>query len=94
MKVPGDSFNRCITVLGAGAGLGLTMPAVTAGASIAVGAEGQGGAAGLVGACPAIGFVSGPLIGGALYQVTPALAPLFSAAVIFLTLVVLVLADR
>ncbi|MEQ8264684.1 MFS transporter [Pseudohaliea sp.] len=77
-----------------GAGLGLTMPAVTAGASIAVGAEEQGGAAGLVGACPAIGFVSGPLIGGALYQVAPALAPLFSATVIFLTLVVLVLADR
>ena len=77
-----------------GAGLGLTMPAVTAGASIAVGAEEQGGAAGLGGACPAIGFVSGPIIGGALYQVAPALAPLFSAAVIFLTLVVLVLADR
>ncbi len=77
-----------------GAGLGLTMPAVTAGASIAVGPEEQGGAAGLVGACPAIGFVSGPLIGGVLYQISPALAPLFSAAVFFLSLVILVLADR
>jgi MFS family permease len=77
-----------------GAGLGLTMPAVTAGASLAVDSDEQGGAAGLVAACPAIGFVTGPLIGGALYQLSPALAPLFSAAVFFLSLLVLVLGDR
>jgi MFS family permease len=77
-----------------GIGLGLCMPAISAGASLAVQPEEQGAAAGLVSACPAIGFVSGPLIAGALYQVHGSLAPLFSAAVFFLVLVMLVLNDR
>ena len=51
-----------------GAGLGLLMPAVAAGASLAVGPEEQGGVSGLVGACPAAGFVLGPISGGLLYQ--------------------------
>jgi DHA1 family multidrug resistance protein-like MFS transporter len=51
-----------------GAGLGLLMPAVSAGASIAVGPEEQGGVAGLISACPAAGFVLGPVTGGLLYQ--------------------------
>ena len=51
-----------------GAGLGLLMPAVAAGASLAVGPEEQGGVSGLVGACPAAGFVLGPISGGVLYQ--------------------------
>ncbi len=77
-----------------GIGLGLCMPAISAGASLAVQPEEQGAAAGLVSACPAIGFVSGPLIAGALYQVHGSLAPLFSAAVFFLVLVMLVLNDH
>jgi MFS family permease len=51
-----------------GAGLGLLMPAVAAGASLAVGPEEQGGVAGLVSACPAAGFILGPISGGFLYQ--------------------------
>ena len=51
-----------------GAGLGLLMPAVAAGASLAVGPEEQGGVAGLVSACPAAGFIFGPISGGFLYQ--------------------------
>ena len=51
-----------------GAGLGLLMPAVAAGASLAVGAEEQGSVSGLVSACPAAGFVLGPISGGFLYQ--------------------------
>ena len=51
-----------------GAGLGLLMPAVAAGASLAVGSEEQGGVAGLVSACPAAGFILGPISGGFLYQ--------------------------
>jgi len=51
-----------------GEGLGLLMPAVAAGASLAVGPEEQGGVSGLVGACPAAGFVLGPISGGVLYQ--------------------------
>lgn len=77
-----------------GAGLGLTMPAIIAGASLAVSAEEQGGAAGLIAACPAIGFVAGPLVGGLLYQVQAPLAPLFAALVFFLALAVLALTQR
>ena len=77
-----------------GIGLGLCMPAISAGASLAVNPEEQGAAAGLISACPAIGFVAGPIIAGALYQVHGPLAPLFSAAVFFLVLVVLVVKGR
>ncbi|HAN69195.1 MAG TPA: MFS transporter, partial [Halieaceae bacterium] len=57
-------------------------------------ADEQGSVAGLVAACPAIGFVAGPLCAGALYQVHPSLAPLFSASVFFLVLVLLMLRER
>lgn len=77
-----------------GAGLGLCMPAISAGASLAVEPEEQGAAAGLVSSCPAIGFVAGPICAGALYQINGSLAPLFSASVFFLVLVVLVIKDR
>ena len=77
-----------------GTGLGLTMPSISAGASLAVSADEQGSVAGLVAACPAIGFVAGPLCAGALYQIHPSLAPLFSASVFFLVLVLLMLRER
>ncbi|WP_439100495.1 MFS transporter [Congregibacter sp.] len=64
-----------------GTGLGLCMPAITAGASIAVTSEEQGGAAGVISACPAVGFVSGPVIGGLLYPLAPFGPALFSAVV-------------
>jgi len=77
-----------------GAGLGLCMPAIAAGVSLAVSPQEQGAAAGLVSSCPAIGFVVGPICAGALYQLHAPLAPLFSGAVFFLVLVVLVFNDR
>ncbi|PLW84434.1 MFS transporter [Kineobactrum sediminis] len=77
-----------------GTGLGLTMPSISAGASLAVSAEEQGAVAGLVAACPAIGFVVGPISAGALYQVHPALAPLFSASVFLAVLILLLLRAR
>lgn len=77
-----------------GTGMGLAVPAVSAGASLAVGVEEQGAAAGLITACPAIGFSTGPVCAGFLYQINDALAPLFSAAVFFLVLVFLVVKDR
>jgi MFS family permease len=77
-----------------GAGLGLCMPAIAAGASLAVEPEEQGGAAGLISACPALGFIAGPICAGALYQINGSLAPLFSAAVFFVLLVILVVKDR
>lgn len=69
-----------------GTGMGLCMPAISAGASLAVSPEEQGAAAGLVSACPALGFIAGPVCAGALYQVNGMLAPLFSAAVFLLVL--------
>ena len=77
-----------------GTGLGLCMPAISAGASLAVTPDEQGAAAGLVSSCPAIGFVAGPICAGALYQVHPPLAPLFCAGVFFLVLVLLIASDR
>ena len=77
-----------------GIGVGLCMPAISAGASLAVTPEEQGAAAGLVSSCPAIGFVTGPIIAGALYQAHAPLAPLFSAAVFFLVLAVLVIGEQ
>jgi MFS family permease len=77
-----------------GIGLGLTMPAITAGASLAVSAQEQGGAAGVITACPAVGFVSGPVIGGLLYSLAPWSPPLFSAVVFIGTILTLYLTSR
>jgi len=76
-----------------GTGMALCMPSVSAGASLAVTPEEQGAAAGLVSSCPAIGFALGPISAGALYQIHSPLAPLFSAAVFFLVLLIVVLND-
>jgi MFS family permease len=72
-----------------GTGLGMCVPAVSAGASLAVNPEEQGAIAGLVSSCPAIGFSVGPICAGALYQVHGPLAPLFSASVFIIVLLVL-----
>ena len=77
-----------------GTGMGLCMPAISAGASLAVSAEEQGAAAGLISSCPAIGFVAGPICAGALYQINGPLAPLFSATIFFLVLIGLVISKR
>lgn len=76
-----------------GTGLGLSMPAITAGASLAVSAAEQGGAAGVIASCPAVGFVSGPIIGGLLYPLSPHAPSLASAAIFALTVLVLALTD-
>jgi len=77
-----------------GTGMALCMPSVSAGASLAVSPEEQGGAAGLVSSCPAIGFVIGPICAGGLYQIHSPLAPLFSAGVFLAVLAVVVRYDR
>lgn len=77
-----------------GTGMGFAMPSVAAGASLAVNPDEQGAVAGLVSSCPAIGFVAGPICAGALYQIDGPLAPLFSAGVFLVVLVVLTVQDR
>ena len=62
-----------------GLGLGLVAPGFTAGASLAVGPTEQGAIGGIVSACPAAGFILGPLIGTTLYQWNDSLPYLCSA---------------
>lgn len=72
-----------------GTGLGVSMPSISAAASIAVNPEEQGAVAGLVASSPAIGFVAGPVIAGILYQLQAVYASYFSGAVFILLLVIL-----
>lgn len=74
-----------------GSGMAMCMPAISAGASLAVESAEQGAAAGLVSSCPAIGFAVGPVIAGFLYRFDGSLAPLFSAAIFFFILIILTL---
>jgi len=68
-----------------GLGLGLVSPGFTAGASLSVGPDEQGAVGGLISACPAAGFVLGPLIGTSLYQVNP-VYPALCAALLMIPL--------
>jgi MFS family permease len=56
-----------------GMGMGLAGPGFMAGASLAVSSEEQGAVAGIAGACPALGFTIGPLLGTYLYSIDGAL---------------------
>ena len=76
-----------------GIGMGLCMPAISAGASLAVEAEEQGAVAGMVSACPAFGFMIGPITAGFLYQIHAPLAAIFSGTVFFVVLVSLQIAQ-
>ncbi|WP_245932418.1 MFS transporter [Isoalcanivorax indicus] len=60
-----------VSVMLLGLGLGLGMPGVSSAASLRVGVEEQGAVAGLMSACPALGFIFGPVIGTGLYQLQP-----------------------
>ncbi|MBM13112.1 MAG: MFS transporter [Halieaceae bacterium] len=78
-----DSWNAVLISMALiGAGLGLLMPAVAAGASLAVSPEEQGGVSGLVSACPAAGFILGPISGGFLYQYHEAAAGWSAVAIL------------
>lgn len=68
-----------------GLGLGMVSPGFTAGASLAVGPDEQGAVSGIVSACPAAGFVLGPIIGTSLYQIDHTL-PYICALVLMLPL--------
>lgn len=73
-----------------GTGLGISMPSISAAASMAVSPEEQGAVAGLVASSPAIGFVTGPIIAGGLYQWQPAYAATFSVLVFAVVLTAVV----
>ena len=63
-----------------GLGIGLAGPGFMAGASVAVTSEEQGAAAGVAGACPALGFTLGPILGAYLYSIDGSLPYAFAFA--------------
>lgn len=65
-----------------GLGLGLSMPNVFAGSSLAVKPEEQGAIAGLIASLPAMGFILGPVVAGFLYQINAAYPQIFAIAVL------------
>ncbi len=70
-----------------GLGLGMVSPGFTAGASLSVGPEEQGAVGGLISACPAAGFVLGPVVGTSLYQIDHTL-PYLCACLLMLPLII------
>src|SRR5690606_15479075 len=63
-----------------GAGFGTLTPGLNAGASVSVGAAGQGAIAGLLAAAPVAGMIAGPMAGTALYALNPTLPLVLGAA--------------
>ncbi len=71
-----------------GVGMGFAGPGFMAAASLAVSTKEQGAVAGLAGACPALGFTVGPLLGTYLYSIDGAL-PYWFALWCYLALLVI-----
>ena len=94
VSVFGNFLTLAIGMTFFGSGLGLAMPAITAGASLAVPPEEQGAAAGVISSCPAVGFVTGPVVGGLLYPLSPSAPTVLGAAVFFVTVAALALTGR
>lgn len=84
--VAGDLATLLFSQLLQGLGFGLARPGFAGGASLAVRAEEQGAAAGLVVAVNGAGFIISPLTGGGLYMIVGPAAPLWSAIVILLVM--------
>jgi len=58
-----------------------------AGVSLALSAEVQGAVVSVAGSCGPLGFTIGPALGGAMYQLAPALPYAFAAAMYVVLLV-------
>lgn len=72
-----------------GTGMGITVPAFNAGASLSVGPHEQGALAGLLGSAASLGYLFGPLLGGYLYGVAPAL-PFWGASLALVPLMLFI----
>ncbi|HXH33254.1 MAG TPA: MFS transporter [Plantibacter sp.] len=77
-----------------GLGLGIAMPGYSAGASLAVCSEEQGGVAGLLGANNALTFVVAPTAATALYALSPVAPLIVAAAVMAVVAVFLIVHPR
>ena len=87
MAIASSQLWLSVAMMILGFGMGLAGPAFMAGASLAVSPQEQGAVAGVAGACGPLGFTIGPLAGGLLYQLNPAL-PFAFAALIYVVLFV------
>ena len=87
MALANSQVMLSIAMMVLGFGMGMAGPGFMAGASLAVSPEEQGSVAGVAGSCGPLGFTLGPLLGGALYQLDPAL-PYAVAAGMYLLLFV------
>jgi MFS family permease len=75
-----------IGMAASGFGAGLAIPAATSAASLAVGPDEQGGAIGLANSFGASGFIVSPVLGFALYDLSPAAPFMFTAGAAFVLL--------
>jgi MFS family permease len=87
MAIASSQLWLSVAMMILGFGMGLAGPGFMAGASLAVSPQEQGAVAGVAGACGPLGFTLGPLVGGVLYQLNPAL-PFAVAALIYVVLFV------
>lgn len=71
----------CLAFLIVGTGAALAVPAANALGSLSVDRHEQGSAAALLAAAPPAGFIFGPLLGAALYQIGAPL-PLYASAIV------------
>lgn len=81
------SFGAALLLIGLG--LGIATPGYTAGPSLLMRPEEQGGMAGLIGSTNGLTFVVAPTLGTALYGISP-LLPIIAGAVIMAIVVVFV----
>ncbi|MEX1670707.1 MFS transporter [Zhongshania guokunii] len=72
-----------------GFGMAVTGSSLTASATMAVESGEQGGLAGLLGSTAGLGFMLGPLLGGVLYQFSPAYPYWFAAALVLVIIIIL-----
>lgn len=77
-----------------GLGAGLARPGFTAGASLAVPEDRQGGVAGLVVSANGAGFIVAPFLGTGLYQLTGPIGPWTLATVVLGAMTAMALASR
>ncbi|MBT8422482.1 MAG: MFS transporter, partial [Gammaproteobacteria bacterium] len=74
-----------LTFIGMGFAVSLAMPSLTTAASLSIGAEDQGAAAGLLAAAPTFGMVLGPMSMSVLYEFDTVLPLQVSAVMLVLT---------
>lgn len=86
----GQTFGLIVfALLLSGLGFGLIRPGYAAAASLAVGKEQQGAAAGITGGAGASGFIFAPLVGNALYSWEPR-APFFLGGALMIVMAIYV----